>query len=170
MDSEKVLKGKKLLIVDDEPDILDSLTELLSVAMIDLASSFEEAKDLLETNYYDAVILDIMGVDGFELLKIANERNIPALMFTAHALNKGSLKKSAEEGASYYVPKDEINKIDVFVADVLESIEKGENPWARWVDRLGPFFDDNTRFSGPNWREEHKKFWDEKLKRSLISY
>jgi DNA-binding NtrC family response regulator len=170
MDPDKMLKGKKLLIVDDEPDILDSLTELLSVAMIDRATTFEEAKDLLETNYYDTVILDIMGVDGFELLKIANKGDVPALMFTAHALNKDSLKKSAEEGASYYVPKDEINRIDVFVADVLEAREKGENPWAKWVHRLGPFFDENTKFGGPNWREEHRKFWDEKLKHSLVSF
>jgi DNA-binding NtrC family response regulator len=169
MDTEKLLKGKRVLIVDDEPDILESLTELLSVAMIDRASTFEEAKELLETEYYDVVVLDIMGVNGFELLKIANEKDIPALMFTAHALNKESLKKSAEEGASYYVPKDEISKIDVFVADVLEAREKGKNPWTRWFDRLGSFFDENTKFSGPNWREQHKKFWEDKLKRSLLS-
>jgi DNA-binding NtrC family response regulator len=164
METEKLLQGKRVLIVDDEPDILDSLTELLSICMIDRASTFEEAKELLETDTYDIVVLDIMGVKGFELLQIAKEKDIPALMLTAHALNKETLKKSAEEGASYYVPKDEIAKIDVFVADVIEAREKKKNPWVRWFDRLGPFFDERKNFSGPNWREEHKKFWDEKLK------
>ena len=159
-----MLQGKKVLIVDDEPDILDSLTELLSSCMIDRASTFKGAKELLETVNYDAVVLDIMGVKGFDLLQIAKQRNIPALMLTAHALSKESLKKSAEEGASYYVPKEEIGKIDVFVADVIEAKEKNKNPWVRWVDSLGAFFDKNRNFSGPNWREEHKKFWDEKLK------
>jgi DNA-binding response OmpR family regulator len=107
METGKVLQGKRVLIVDDEPDILDLLTELLSICMIDRASTFEEAKKLLETEYYDIAVLDIMGVKGFELLEIANKRNIPALMLTAHALNEESLKKSAEEGAAYYVPKDE---------------------------------------------------------------
>lgn len=163
METEKMLLGKRVLIVDDEPDILNLLTELLSTCMIDRASSFEEAKELLETEYYDIAVLDIMGVRGFELLKIANRRKILALMLTAHSLNEESLKKSAEDGASYFVPKDEIGKIDIFVADVLDAIEKKKNPWLRWYERLGSFFD--RKFSGPNWREQQKKFWDEKLKR-----
>jgi CheY-like chemotaxis protein len=164
MDTNKLLQGKRVLIVDDEPDVLDSLTELLSICMIDRASTFEEAKSLLETYSYDVVVLDIMGVKGFELLQIAKEKDIPALMLTAHALNEETLKKSAEEGASYYVPKDEIGKIDVFVADVIEAGEKKRNPWVKWFERLGPFFHERMNFRGPNWREDHKKFWDEKLK------
>jgi len=162
MDTEKILKGKKVLIVDDEQDILDLLVELLSTCMVDPASSFEEAKRLLETEYYDIAVLDIMGVRGFELLEIANKRGIPALMLTAHALSEESLRKSAEDGASYYVPKDEIGKIDVFVADVIEAREKKKNPWVRWYERLGGFFD--KKFSGPNWREQQREFWEEKLK------
>ena len=162
MDTEKTLKGKRVLIADDEQDILDLLVELLSACMVDPASSFEEAKRLLETEYYDIAVLDIMGIRGFELLEIANKRGIPALMLTAHALSEESLRKSAEEGASYYVPKDEIGKIDVFVADVIEAREKKKNPWVRWYERLGSFFD--KKFSGPNWREQQKEFWEEKLK------
>jgi len=162
MSANKILQGKLVLIVDDEKDILDLLTELLGMARVDTASSFEEAKELLETNEYDIAVLDIMGVKGYELLKIANEHNIPALMLTAHALSKEDLKKSAEEGASYYVPKDEINKIDVFVADVLEAKEKDKNPWVRWFERFGSFFD--KKFSGTNWREQEKEFWLQKLR------
>lgn len=161
MSANKILKGKLVLIVDDEKDILDLLTELLGMARVDTASSFEEAKGLLETNQYHIAVLDIMGVKGYELLKIANEHNIPALMLTAHALSEEDLKKSAEEGASYYVPKDEINNIAVFVSDVLEAKEKDKNPWLRWYDRLGGFFE--KRFSGPNWREEYREAVIEKV-------
>ena len=162
MSANKILKGKLVLVVDDEKDILDLLTELLGMARVDTASSFEEAKELLESNAYHIAVLDIMGVKGYELLKIANEHNIPALMLTAHALSKEDLKRSADEGASYYVPKDEIKNIDVFVSDVLEAKEKDKNPWVRWYDRLGGFF--NKRFSGPNWREQQREFLIEKLK------
>ena len=164
MKTTELLKGKRVLIVDDEPDILDVLTEILSAGMIDRASTFERAKELLETEDYDVAVLDIMGVKGFELLEITRQKNIPALMLTAHALNKESLKKAAEEGASYYVPKEEIDKIDVFVADVIEAKESNKNPWVRWYERLCGFFDNNMKFSGPNWRKQHEKFWDEKLK------
>jgi len=163
MDPKKMLKGKKILIVDDEPDVLDQLIELLDMCRIDTASSFEEGKGLLDSKSYDIAILDIMGVDGFELLKIANNREIPALMLTAHALSEESLKKSAEEGASYYAPKEKMHEIDFFVADVLEAIDKKKSPWVRWFERLGGFYD--KRFHGTNWREQEREFWEEKIKK-----
>jgi hypothetical protein len=107
-------------------------------------------------------VLDIMGVQGYDLLEIANKRDIPALMLTAHALSKENLKKSFEKGASFYVPKDEIDKIDVFVADIIEAKEKKKNVWAKWYERLSGFCD--RRF-GANWKDEDPEFWD-----SLIKY
>ena len=61
MNSKNILKGKRILIVDDEPDVLDSLIELLDMCKIDTASSFEDGKRLLKNQSYDLAILDIMG-------------------------------------------------------------------------------------------------------------
>jgi len=154
--AEKSIRGKRVLIVDDEKDILDTLIELLQMCKIDAASSFKEAKRLLETTAYDVAILDIMGVNGYELLQIAKSRDIPAVMFTAHALTEEDLKRSAIEGASYYAPKDEINNIAFFIADVLDAREKNKNPWVRWFERLGGFYE--RRFVGTNWRQKEKEF------------
>jgi len=162
MEPEKMLKGKRVLIVDDEPDVLELLTELLDMCKVDPASSFEEAKELLENNYYHIAVLDIMGVQGYDLLEIANKREIPALMLTAHAVSEEHLKKSIQKGASFYAPKDEINNIATFVADVLEARENNKNVWAKWYERLSGFCD--RRF-GPNWRDQDPEFWD-----SLIKY
>ncbi len=162
MDVKKLIERKHILIVDDEQDVLDSLVELLDICRLDTAKTFEEGKRLLEEYDYDVAILDIMGVDGFKLLEIANQRKIPALMLTAHALTEENLKHAAEEGASYYAPKDEIERIDVFVADIIEAREKKKNVWVKWFERLGSFYD--SRFTGPNWREKDKAFWEEKLK------
>ena len=162
MNPKKVIHGKRVLIVDDEKDILDVLVELLEMCRIDTALSFEEGKRLLEQNKYDVAILDIMGVKGFELLKVAEQQGIPALMLTAHALSEENLKRSAEEGASYYAPKEEMSRIVDFVADVVEAREKKKNPWIRWLERLGDYYD--RKFTGPNWREKQKEFWDKKLR------
>jgi DNA-binding NtrC family response regulator len=162
METKKILQGKRVLIVDDEKDILNLLMDLLDMCKIDTASSFEEAKKLLDTEQYDIAVLDIMGVKGFELLDVATSKNIPALMLTAHALTKDALKESAERGAAYFAPKDEISRIDVFVADVLEALEKKKNPWTRWFERLASFYD--KKFTGPNWREQERDFWDKKIK------
>ena len=165
MESEKIpeiVKGKRVLIVDDEKDVLDTLTELLDICRLDAASSFEQGKELLESKYYDVAVLDIMGVKGYDLLEIANSRDIPALMLTAHALSEEHLKESAERGAAYYAPKDRISDIALFVADVLEALEKKKNVWTKWFDRLGGFFD--KRFGGTDWREKEKDFWEKKTR------
>lgn len=162
MDTKKIIERKEILIVDDEKDVLDSLSELLDICRLDTAQSFEEGKRLLEENTYDVAILDIMGVNGFKLLEIAKGRGIPALMLTAHGLSAENLKRSAEEGASYYAPKDEISRIDRFVADIIEAGEKKKNVWVKWFERLSGFYD--SRFTGPNWREKDREFWDKKLK------
>jgi len=165
MSSEKILKGKKILIVDDEPDVLESIIELLDMCRIDTASSFEDGKRLMEDQSYDIAILDIMGVKGFDLLKIANNQNIPALMLTAHALSEESLKKSAQNGAAYYAPKDKMADIEIFVTDVLMALEMKKSTWEKWLERLGGFYD--KRFQGTEWREQEKRFWEKKMKTKL---
>jgi DNA-binding response OmpR family regulator len=161
MDPKKILAGKKILIVDDEPDVLDSLIELLDMCKIDTASSFEEGKKQLEAESYDIAILDIMGVDGFELLKVANKCGTPALMLTAHGLSEENLRRSAEEGACYYAPKEKMNEIDIYVADVLEALEKNKSTWHRFFERLAGYYD--KRFHGTSWREQEQEFWKEKI-------
>lgn len=152
-----LLDGKKILVVDDEPDVLDTLEELLPMCEVVKATTFENAKELLETQVFDLAILDIMGVDGYGLLKIANEKKVNAVMLTAHALSPDNVVQSYEKGAASYVPKDEMVNITTYLNDVLEAKEKGVNFWSRWLDRLGVFFD--RRF-GPDWQDEHKSFWD----------
>ena len=68
METKKILRGKRVLIVDDEEDILHVLVELLDLCKIDTASSFEEARQLLETQPYDIAVLYFLGVMGFDLL------------------------------------------------------------------------------------------------------
>jgi CheY-like chemotaxis protein len=166
MKPEQVIEGKYVLIVDDEQDVLDTLVELLNMCKLDTASSFSEAQKLLEENYYDITVLDIMGVDGYKLLEIAKNRKIPAVMLTAHALSSDNLKRSADEGAAYYAPKEKINDIAVFLADVFEAIDEGKSTWGKMFDRLGSFYD--KKFHGTHWREEKAEYWEEKLKHQLF--
>ena len=77
-------------------------------------------------------------------------------------IEAGVDKCGLDPAAERLVRGVEIGKIDLFVADVIEAREKKKNPWVRWYERLGSFFD--KKFSGPNWREQQKEFWEEKLK------
>ena len=62
MQDNDILNVKRILIVDDEPDILETLEDLLDMCLIDSAPDFESAKKFLDKNPYDAAVLDIMGV------------------------------------------------------------------------------------------------------------
>lgn len=159
MTHQPTITGKRVLIVDDEPDILTTLEDLLDGCRIEKAADFATAKSLLENHIFDAAILDIMGVNGYDLLEITRARDIPTLMLTAHALTPEDFAKSLESGALAYVPKDRISEIDLFLSDILEAHEKGLGRFGRWYKRLDAFFED--RF-GRYWQQKLEKdpeFW-----------
>jgi DNA-binding NtrC family response regulator len=156
MEPAVTLKNKRLLIVDDEPDILETLIELLDTCVVDTAPNYETALKFLEKNTYDAAIFDIMGVRGLDLLKVAVTRDIPVLMLTAHALNPDALVQSIRDGARAYVPKDEMANIQTYLLDLLEAREGAAHKRSKWFFRLKPFFDDKF---GTGWREAERAFW-----------
>ena len=151
-----LLKGKKVLLVDDEVDVLETLEGLLSMCRVVKASSFDEANRALENQVFDMAILDIMGVDGYSLLESAIQKEIITVMLTAHALSPKDTVQSFRGGAAYYIPKDKMKDIVMYLTDILEAKEKGERVWWRWLDRFGSYYD--KKF-GPNWRRGEEEFW-----------
>ena len=158
MQGDEILQEKRILIVDDEPDILETLEELLDMCLIDTAPNFETAKKFLDKYTYDVAILDIMGVKGYDLLKLATQKNLPALMLTAHALSPEYLVKSIKGGAKSYIPKEKISDIPTFVRYILEARMGGIEKDSTWFAKLSPFFD--KKF-GSEWRRKNEEFWKE---------
>lgn len=158
MAENDILKGKKILAVDDESDVLDTLKDMLDECDMDTATTYELGKEFLESRAYDVAILDIMGVRGFDLLKIATKKKIPALMLTAHGLNPDNLVDSVKLGAKSYIPKDKIGDIDIYLKEILVAQARGIEKSGNWFARLGSYFDD--RF-GHGWKNKDKKFWNE---------
>ncbi|MFC1533136.1 universal stress protein [Thermodesulfobacteriota bacterium] len=138
---QSLLDEKKILIVDDEPDILEILEDLLPMCNIITASDFKTAKTLLETQTFDLAILDIMGVDGYNLLTTANKKKVITVMLTANALSLEDTLKSYQEGAAAYIPKEKMANIEVYLNDVLEAKESGKHFWWRWLERFGAYYD-----------------------------
>lgn len=157
--AESILEGKRLLAVDDEPDVLDTLEDLLDDIKdltLDRAMDYETGYQLLRSWTYDLVILDIMGVRGFDLLNAAVHLGFPAVMLTAHAVSVEALKKSIELGARAYLPKERMTEIVPFLEDVL-SMSRAAG-WQRVFKRLGGFFDATF---GATWQKSHKDFWQQ---------
>ena len=156
MADTSILEGKKVLIVDDEPDIIESLEEALDMCELTAAAQFETAKQLMEDNHYDLAVLDIMGVNGYQLLSLAQQRGIPAVMLTAHALSADNFARSMDGGACAYLPKDKLFEIAEFLSDVLEDGCRQAGVLGRWFERLKGYYENKF---GPGWLDEYKGAW-----------
>jgi CheY-like chemotaxis protein len=163
MSSESLLKDKVILVVDDEPDVVETVSQVLEGSLVHKATDFNTGLQYLVSFTYDIVILDIMGVNGFELLKKSVARGFPTVMLTAHALTPEALKKSIKLGAVSFLPKERMASLPEFLEDVV--LGGGRPVWQKLFDKLGAFF--NKRF-GPGWRERDLFFkeFQEELKRS----
>jgi CheY-like chemotaxis protein len=140
---ESILNDKRILAIDDEPDILTVLEEEILEACpgckFDKATTYHEAAELLKTQNYDVVILDIMGVRGFDLLELAISRDFRVAVLTANALNPEALKRSFEMKARAYLPKEKMGEIVPFLEDVL--MYDYLPGWKRHYEKLKGFFD-----------------------------
>jgi DNA-binding response OmpR family regulator len=155
-----ILSGKRILAVDDEPDVLEVLEEEIMDAypdcIFETATTFEAATKLLETSRYDVVILDIMGVRGFDLLDTAVKKNLRVAMLTAHALSPDALKRSYEMKARAYLPKDKLGEVVPFLEDILQY--DYETGWKKLSKKLYGFFTD--RFES-DWEQKTGMPWQE---------
>jgi DNA-binding NtrC family response regulator len=83
--------SEKVLLVDDEVDFLDTLSERMRTRGMEVStsSSGSEALKKVEQESYDVIILDLMmpGVDGLEALKILKEKRpeLQVILLTGHA-------------------------------------------------------------------------------------
>ena len=104
------MTGKKVLIVDDEKELLKALSIRLTSWGYDVltADSGEEAISLVEKEVLDMLILDIMMpvMNGIETLKRIRGFNqkIPVLMMTAYS-KEAIIKDLGELGISGFIPK-----------------------------------------------------------------
>lgn len=114
------LAGKKILVVDDEPDVCEMIVDVLEGCTVDIAHTYEAANEKLAAGGYDCLILDIMGVRGHDLLSGFGAQ-VPTIMLTAHALNVDALKDSVKGNARLFLPKQELGRLEEYVEKVLEA-------------------------------------------------
>jgi DNA-binding NtrC family response regulator len=166
MAKSEILQDKLILAVDDEEDVLDIIEEELSESAnvtLHTATTFEKAQQYLVSYTYDLVILDIMGVRGFDLLQIAENAGFPVVMLTAHAFTPEALKKSIQLGARAYLPKEKLGSLAPFLEDVLKLNYR--SAWTKALDQVAILF--NKKY-GSNWRKSEEDFWSDFEKRLSV--
>jgi DNA-binding response OmpR family regulator len=117
------LPAERVLIVEDEPNIVESLRFILERAGFDVetVSDGAEALQRVRRQPFCAVVLDIMlpGLNGFDVLKAiradAGLSGLPVIVLTAKGQSHD--RKTAEEiGASDFITKPFSN------AEVVERV------------------------------------------------
>jgi DNA-binding response OmpR family regulator len=116
----------RLLIIEDEPSLLDLLSKRFEKENICVYTSKNllEAKNIINSNPPNVIILDILLPNGDgelflkELRKDEKTKNIPVIILTNLA-DENIKKKCLESGATYYLVKTDID-LDQLVEKVKE--------------------------------------------------
>ena len=120
----------KVLLIDDEEELISTLAERLSFRGIDAdwVTNGEEALKKVEARCYDLAVVDVRmpKMSGLALKKIMAEE-CPGLKFifmTGHGSEDDYKKGTAEAGASYYLVKP-VN-IDLLIGKINEALREKE--------------------------------------------
>lgn len=121
----------KILIVEDEVMIADFIRLGLGKAGYDCQCIYDgqAAADLLETNRYDLILLDIMlpKINGYELMEFIREFHTPVIFITAKTRLEDKVK-GLKLGADDYITKPfELAELTARVESVLRRYHKGQD-------------------------------------------
>ena len=106
------LTGRKVLLVDDEPDSLDVAATLLKMSEAEVITAINGTDGLAKAKEHQPLFiisdLSMPGMDGWELLKALKRdetvNDIPVIALTAHAM-PGDRRKALSAGFSNYLTK-----------------------------------------------------------------
>jgi DNA-binding NarL/FixJ family response regulator len=121
------MRHAELLIVDDEPDLVDVLAESLSELgyTIHKAASVDEAKESLIAESFNLIICDIaLGENrrgGLEVLSAAGGKSTPVILISGNA-DYDILKLAINDGVRFFLEKPfDLQVLKKFVDEALSS-------------------------------------------------
>jgi DNA-binding NtrC family response regulator len=137
---------KTILIVDDEPAARYGLRRALeSKYRIAEADSAESARDALQTEKPDLILLDVVlpGMDGLSFLKMIREQGstVPVLMVSALDAAKTAVESLRLGAADYLVKGFELDELRQRVANLLKlsTLEQENDSLRRQLATEGQF-------------------------------
>lgn len=127
-----------ILIVDDEPQIVEALSNYLSDYEVDVAYDASSALEKVATGKFKIILADIVmpGLDGIELLRRVKDINpgIQVIMMTGQTtLMRAS--ESMQDGALKYLlkPFDDISEIDRAIDEAIMKIKEWKDVFQKTI-------------------------------------
>ena len=121
--------NEKILIIDDEPDVLITIDKILAKEgyKVKSALSGKEAIEILKAENFDLAITDMKmpGMDGLEVIRQAKKLDnfLEFIILTGHGTIENAVKALKEEGAFDYLAKP-LKEIDDLVVAVKKALER----------------------------------------------
>ena len=129
-----IMANKRLLGIGDQPEFLLTMKQwLLSVysgCQFDMASRYEEGRQLILLLTYDLVICDILSAPGLELAGLIKDRKLPVLALMDHSASCDMPHHFKGINIRSVHPKKDINTIAPAVEKILKS--ESSTGWT-WV-------------------------------------
>ena len=119
MSQKGTLEDKVVLAIGGDHNILKTIENDLDMCIVDMTYDYAEASQFLSNFNYDVVVLDVIGIKGFELLKIATSKGFPTVILTANGSARDVLNKSKKLGAIALLPKEKIHELVELLEDVI---------------------------------------------------
>jgi CheY-like chemotaxis protein len=124
----------KILVVDDEPDIVRFVAKLMTTRGHEVRTAADgfEALELVAAEHPDVIILDLHlpTMDGFEVCRRLKSdeatRGIPIVMMTAAYVSMEDARKGEHSGADEYVVKPFLR--EVLIHNVERLLPKTPSP------------------------------------------
>ena len=158
---ESILNGKKILAVDDEPDVLTVLEEEILDACpgcrFEKAITYEGAVEKISSRIYDLVILDAMGAVGSDVLGLVMGQDVPVAILTVYAVIPEALKERIRMTGWACLPREKLGEIVPLLEKILRN---GTMPGRKRSPRMWGFgsirFESYWKKIGLNWRKWEK--------------
>lgn len=136
----QILEGKRILVVDNEREVLNMLAEALAASQVVTVGNVDDARPLISKESFDLVILDTISANGCDLLQDCRANKLPAAMLTSREVEVTRVNEAMKRGAQSFFPKDEIHRLPETVVDLLERLEERKTHWAKLFRRFGTTF------------------------------
>lgn len=124
---------KRILIVDDEPTILLTLSYALRTKSVEVSTAgrLDTAEDALKRHRFDVVIADIrmsgmLGVEGLEILSYIKRYwpETPVIIMTAHGSDEAEQDAYARGATAYYTKPVDIKVLMRKIQELGISVDK----------------------------------------------
>jgi DNA-binding NtrC family response regulator len=132
----------RILAIDDEQSILESLKEILEYEnhQVDIASEGEAGVEMFQNNKYDAVFLDIKmpKMDGLEVLDQLNQiaADVPVIMISGHGTIDTAVE-SIKKGAFDFIEKPLALRNAMERKDLVRETKRLKKKIAKTYDIVG---------------------------------